>query len=100
MTDEPVTWFHGLIAERTAEFYPVATQVPFFQREIAHFGQPMLDLGCGMRRLLLLLLNVGLDIDGCGISDHISGFRFSLLPNGIHTRLRAGNAHRYQAKMV
>ena len=68
MTDEPLTWFHGLIAERTAEFCPEATQVPFFQREIARFGQPALDLGCGVGRLLLPLLRAGLDVEGCDIS--------------------------------
>jgi SAM-dependent methyltransferase len=68
MTDEPVTWFHGLIAERVAEFCPDATQVPFFQREIMRYGQPALDLGCGVGRLLLPLLRAGLDIDGCDIS--------------------------------
>jgi SAM-dependent methyltransferase len=68
MTDEPVTWFHGLIAERVAEFCPDATQVPFFQREIRRYGQPALDLGCGTGRLLLPLLRAGLDIDGCDIS--------------------------------
>jgi len=68
MTDKPVTWFYGLMAERTAEFCPDATQVPFFLREIAHFGQPALDLGCGVGRLLLPLLIAGVDIDGCDIS--------------------------------
>jgi SAM-dependent methyltransferase len=68
MNDIPVTWFHGLIAERTAMFCPDATQVPFFQREIAFYGQPALDLGCGVGRLLLPLLCAGLDIDGCDIS--------------------------------
>ncbi len=68
MTDQPVTWFHGLIAERTAAFCPEPSQVPYFQREIARFGQPALDLGCGVGRLLLPLLRAGLDIDGCDIS--------------------------------
>ena len=68
MTDEPVTWFHGLIAERSAAFCPDATQVSFFQREIALYGQPALDLGCGVGRLLIPLLSAGIDIDGCDIS--------------------------------
>jgi len=69
MTDEPVSWFYGLMAERVAEFTPTPQQVPFFQREIARFGQPALDLGCGVGRLLLPLLRAGVDIDGCDISD-------------------------------
>ncbi len=68
MTEAPVTWFHGLVAERTAAFCPPPTQVPFFQREIARFGTPALDLGCGVGRLLLPLLRAGLDIDGCDVS--------------------------------
>jgi hypothetical protein len=49
MTDEPVTWFHGLIAERTAAFATGAKELPFLEREIARFGQPVLDLGAGVR---------------------------------------------------
>jgi hypothetical protein len=48
MTDEPVTWFHGLIAERTAAFATGAKELPFLEREIARFGQPVLDLGAGV----------------------------------------------------
>jgi SAM-dependent methyltransferase len=88
MTDEPVTWFHGLIAERTAEFCPDATQVPFFQHEIALFGQPALDLGCGVGRLLLPLLRAGLDIDGCDISgDMLRHCRNKAATQGLEPRL-------------
>ena len=69
MTDEPVSWFYGLMAERVAEFTPNPCQVPFFLREIERFGQPVLDLGCGVGRLLLPLLDSGVDIDGCDISE-------------------------------
>ena len=31
MTDEPVNWFYGLMAERVAEFPPNPYEVPFFQ---------------------------------------------------------------------
>ncbi len=68
MNDEPVNWFYGLMAERTAEFTPLPHSVPFFQREIERFGQPVLDLGCGVGRLLLPLRCAGVDIDGCDIS--------------------------------
>ncbi len=88
MTDEPVTWFHGLIAERSAEFCPEATQLPFFQREIARFGQPALDLGCGVGRLLLPLLRAGLDVDGCDISgDMLRQCRDQATAQGLEPRL-------------
>jgi len=88
MTDEPVTWFHGLIAERTAEFCPAATQVPFFRREIALFGQPALDMGCGVGRLLLPLLRAGLDVDGCDISaDMLRHCREKATAQGLEPRL-------------
>jgi SAM-dependent methyltransferase len=68
MTDEPVHWFYGLMAERAAKFAPDPHQLPFFQREIERFGQPVLDVGCGAGRLLLPLLRAGVDIDGCDSS--------------------------------
>lgn len=68
MADKPATWFHGLIAERTAAFATGAREVPFLESQIARFGQPVLDLGCGTGRLLLPLLQAGVDIDGSDVS--------------------------------
>jgi 2-polyprenyl-3-methyl-5-hydroxy-6-metoxy-1,4-benzoquinol methylase len=88
MTDEPVSWFHGLMAERVAEFTPNPHQVPFFQREIERFGQPVLDLGCGVGRLLLPLLCAGVDIDGCDISgDMLRQCRDKAAAQGLTPRL-------------
>ncbi len=66
---EPVCWFYGLMAERVAEFTPAPHQLLFLRGEIERFGQPVLDVGCGVGRLLLPLLEAGIDIDGCDISD-------------------------------
>jgi SAM-dependent methyltransferase len=88
MTEEPVSWFYGLMAERVAEFTPSPRQVPFFQREIEHFGQPDLDLGCGVGRLLLPLFSAGLDIDGCDISaDMLQHCRTKAAALGLKPRL-------------
>lgn len=68
MNDEPLVWHYGLMAERWAAFNNEAREAPFFLKEIARFGQPVLDVPCGTGRVLLPLLRAGIDIDGCDIS--------------------------------
>jgi len=96
MADEPLNWFYGLMAERVAEFTPDAHQVPFFQREIERFGQPVLDLGCGVGRLLLPLLGAGVDIDGCDISgDMLRYCRNKATSQGFDPRLYQQPMHAF-----
>ena len=96
MADESLNWFYGLMAERVAEFTPDAHQVPFFQREIERFGQPVLDLGCGVGRLLLPLLGAGVDIDGCDISgDMLRYCRNKATSQGFDPRLYQRPMHAF-----
>lgn len=68
MTDEPLTWHYGLMAERWGQSITDAPEVPFYQREIERYGEPVLDVACGSGRVLLPLLASGVNIDGCDIS--------------------------------
>lgn len=68
MTNEPIVWHYGLMAEHWAEFNNETPELGFFQQAITRFGQPVLDVACGTGRLLLPLLRAGIDIDGCDIS--------------------------------
>jgi ubiquinone/menaquinone biosynthesis C-methylase UbiE len=68
MSDEPVVWHYGLMAERWAKFITEARETPFFLQEIARHGQPVLDLACGTGRVMLPILRAGIEIDGCDIS--------------------------------
>jgi SAM-dependent methyltransferase len=56
------------MAESWAECPGETPELPFFQQEIARYGQPALDLACGIGRLLIPLLRLGIDVDGCDIS--------------------------------
>ena len=69
MADEPLVWNYGLMAERWAEFNTEARELPFFLKQIARFGQPVLDVPCGTGRVLLPLLRAGIDVDGCDLSE-------------------------------
>jgi SAM-dependent methyltransferase len=69
MTDERITWHHGLMARWWAEFnLPEDREVEYFADAIGRFGEPALDLGCGTGRLLVPLLDRGLDVDGVDVS--------------------------------
>jgi SAM-dependent methyltransferase len=65
----PQTWHHGLMARWWAEFKePEPTELTFYRTIIERSGEPALDLACGAGRLLLPLLETGLDIDGADAS--------------------------------
>lgn len=68
MTDETLVWHYGLMAERWAEYISDAPELPFFEKAIRQFGQPVLDVACGTGRVLLPLLRAGIEVDGCDIS--------------------------------
>ena len=44
MADDPLIWHHGLMAERWAEFNTETRELPFSLKQIARFGQPVLDV--------------------------------------------------------
>ncbi len=69
MDDVPETWHHGLMARWWAEFNePKPAELAFYRGAIERFGEPALDLACGAGRLLLPLLEAGLDVDGVDVS--------------------------------
>lgn len=96
MTDSFFAWHSGLMAERVAEFMTDASEAPFFQREIARFGQPALDLACGAGRLLLPLLRAGVDVDGCDASaDMLRRCRVKAAREGYEPRLHQQPMHAF-----
>src|ERR1041385_1015720 len=69
MSDQPQTWHYGIVAGWWAEFNKAAPEeLAFYQRCIERFGQPALDVACGAGRLLVPLLQAGLEVDGCDLS--------------------------------
>jgi len=69
MSDGPATWHYGLVARWWAEFNEADPgELAFYRGFVERDGQPALDLGCGTGRLLLPLLQTGLDLDGCDVS--------------------------------
>lgn len=98
MTDRPTIWHYGLMAERWAEFLHETPELAFFQGEIARFGQPVLDLACGTGRLLIPLLQAGVDVDGCDFSaDMLAHCRARAARTGLVPRLYQGPMHAFEA---
>ena len=59
------TWHYGLIARSWAEFSVAEPhEIAWYRSAIERFGQPVPDVGCRTGRLLLPLLEAGVDIDG------------------------------------
>jgi SAM-dependent methyltransferase len=69
MTNEPVTWHRGLMARWWAEFNRAEPdELAYYRGTILRSGEPALDLACGAGRLLLPLIEAGLDVDGVDAS--------------------------------
>ena len=68
------TWHHGLMARWWAEFVEAQQdELAYYRRVIDRFGQPALDLACGVGRLLLPLLADGVNVDGADVSADMLG---------------------------
>jgi 2-polyprenyl-3-methyl-5-hydroxy-6-metoxy-1,4-benzoquinol methylase len=62
------TWHHGLVARWWAEFNVDGDDIAVFADVIERSGTPALDAGCGTGRVLMPLVQAGLDIDGSDAS--------------------------------
>lgn len=94
MTGEPITWHYGLMAEHWANFNLATPELDFFQKAIARFGQPVLDVACGAGRLLVPLLQSGVDIDGIDLSpDMLEQTRRRAAADGLTPRLYCQPMH-------
>jgi SAM-dependent methyltransferase len=106
MGSEPSTWHYGLIARWWAEFNVETPELDFFRGYVEQ-GQPALDLACGTGRLLVPLLEAGLDVDGCDVSpDMLDRCRERAERDGLTPTLHAQAMHeldlprRYRTIMV
>lgn len=98
MADEAVVWHYGLMAERWAEFITDTPELDYLLGAIGRFGQPALDLGCGVGRLLRPLMRAGIDIDGCDISpDMLYHCRRKAAEEGLEPHLIESPMHDFQA---
>jgi SAM-dependent methyltransferase len=93
--EQPQTWHHGLMARWWAEFNVAEpAELAFYRDCIARFGEPALDLACGAGRLLVPLLESGLDVDGVDMStDMLAQARRLAEARGLHPTLIAQAMH-------
>jgi SAM-dependent methyltransferase len=68
MSEPPLVWHYGLMADHWAEFNIATPELEFIGQAISKYGEPVLDLACGAGRLLVPLLAAGVDVDGADIS--------------------------------
>lgn len=98
MNDEGGTWHYGLVARYWAEFNrPEPKELAYYRAAIERFGQPALDLGCGVGRLLVPLLAAGLEVDGVDISeDMLALCREQAERQGVSPRLERQAFHQLE----
>ncbi len=91
----PQIWHYGLVARSWAEFSTEGgPEAAYYKKLIETYGQPVLDLGCGSGRLLLLYLQAGLDVDGCDYSeDMLAVCQERAEKEGLSPRLYAQAMH-------
>jgi SAM-dependent methyltransferase len=92
------TWHHGLVARWWAEFNAATLEeLAYYRGAIERFGQPALDLGCGTGRILLPLLEAGLDVDGIDVSaDMLAHCRHQAAARGLRPTLSAQPMHQLE----
>ena len=94
MSESPLVWHYGLMAEYWARFKTDAPEMPQLLKLISRFGHEFLDLACGSGRIFTNLLIAGVDADGVDISDDMldaarkaasaHGFAPALLAQPMH----------------
>jgi SAM-dependent methyltransferase len=91
----PETWHHGLMALWWAEFnHAEPDELAYYQGAIERFGQPALDLACGVGRIMLPLLEAGLDVDGVDAStDMLAHAERLAIERGLRPSLTAQAMH-------
>ena len=95
MAKQPQIWHHGLVARSWGELQTDGgKEAVYFKKLIETSGEPALDLGCGSGRLLLPLLQAGLDVDGCDYSkDMLAVCQERATREGLSPRLYAQAMH-------
>ena len=88
------TWHHGLMARWWAEFNVDGDDIAVFTALVARSGTPALDAGCGTGRVLVPLLQAGLDADGSDASvDMLRWCREGADATGLDVALYAQAMH-------
>ena len=90
---EPQTWHYGFVARWWAEFNLDGPEVDFLRPHV-EAGQPALDVACGTGRVLIPLLQAGLDVDGSDLSpDMLALCRERAEREGLTPNLYAQASH-------
>lgn len=96
MAGEPATWHHGLMAEWWSHFNDDfrSHELDYYLAAVTRHGGPVLDAGCGTGRVMVPLLDAGLEVDGCDQSaDMLTVCREKAAAAGHEPRLVAQPLH-------
>jgi 2-polyprenyl-3-methyl-5-hydroxy-6-metoxy-1,4-benzoquinol methylase len=95
--DAPSLYSHPQFYDLVEGAYATGNVLEFYCRQIARYGEPVLELACGSGRLTIPLAEAGIQITGLGLSEAmLTRAVAKAAERGVHLPLVHGDIRSFQ----